>query len=150
LTAPADGAHALASVRLHFRDPAEGNLERVQEVVARYQVTADPMAVAEHQNARTQTIAAVFEAGKAAVEAAQQVNSGQFDAADQQLAVAEAKLRDTAARAQSTQEKQRAMAAASTMAQARTQARAAAAKPAPARRADVLEMNSTGMKAMGF
>lgn len=150
VTAPAEGTHALASVRLHFRDPTEGNLERVQEVVARFQVTGDPMAVAAHQNARTQTIAAVFEAGKAAVDAAQQVNAGQFEAADQQLAVAEAKLRQTAAQAQSAKDKKRAMDAANAMASTRSQARKAAAKPAPARRNDVLEMNSAGMKAMGF
>jgi Ca-activated chloride channel family protein len=150
ITAPADGTHALASVRLHFRDPTEGNLERVQEVVARYQVTSDPAAIAQHQNARTQTIAAVMEAGKAAVDAAQQVNTGDFAGADQKLAAAEAKLRDTAARAQSAPEKKKAMAAAQTVAQARTQARAAAAKPAAARRSDALEMNSSGMKAMGY
>ena len=150
LTAPAEGTHALASVRLHFRDPGDGNLERVQEVVARYQVTGDPMAIASHQNARTQTIAAVFEAGKAAVDAAQQVNAGQFEAADKQLAAAETRLRETAAQTKSEPEKKRAMAAASTMATVRTQARAAAAKPAPARRKDALDMNSSGMKEMGF
>jgi Ca-activated chloride channel family protein len=150
VTAPPEGTHALASVRLHFRDPGEGNLERVQEVIARYQVTSDAQVVASRQNARTQTIAAMMDAGKAAVEAAQQVNTGNFAAAEQQLAAAEAKLRDTAARARSAEEKERAVAAASVMAQQRGAARAAAAKPKAAQRADALEMNSTGMKAMGF
>jgi len=150
MTAPAEGSHALASVRLHFRDPVEGNLERVQEVVARYQVTSDAKQVASSQHARTQTIAAVMDAGKAAVDAAQQVNAGDFDAAEKKLAQAEAKLRETATRARSKDEQQRAIAAASTMAQQRSAARAAAAKPAPARRMDALEMNSAGMKAMGF
>jgi Ca-activated chloride channel family protein len=150
VTAPAEGTHALASVRLHFRDPAEGNLERVQEVIARYQVTADPQVVASRQNARTQTIAAMMDAGKAAVDAAQQVNSGNFAAAEQQLAVAESKLRDTASRARSADEKARATAAATVMAQQRSAARAAAAKPKAAQRADALEMNSAGMKAMGY
>src|SRR5262249_13691636 len=36
-----EAGHALASVRLHFHDPADGGVERVQEVVARYQVTTD-------------------------------------------------------------------------------------------------------------
>lgn len=150
LNAPAEGSHALASVRLHFRDPSEGNLERVQEVVARFQVTGDAQQVATTQNARTQTIAAVMDAGKAAVDAAQQLNAGDFEAADKKLAEAETKLRATAAQARSEKEKQRAIAAASTMSQQRSAVRAAAAKPAPARRMDALDMNSTGMKAMGF
>src|SRR5262249_12088553 len=36
--AAGEGGRALASVRLRFRDPGDGGLERVQEVVARYQV----------------------------------------------------------------------------------------------------------------
>ena len=36
-----EGGRALASVRLHFHDPADGGVERVQEVVARFQVTSD-------------------------------------------------------------------------------------------------------------
>lgn len=150
LTAPDEGSHPLASVRLHFRDPSDGNLERVQEIVARYTVTADPTAVAAHRNEKTQTIAAVLEAGKATVDAAQQLNAGDFAAAEQKLAAAEARLRDTASKAQTVKEKQRAMDAAGTIAQARQTARAAAAAPAPARRMDALEMNNAGMKAMGY
>src|SRR6185503_15178687 len=45
VTASGQGAHPVASVRLHSRDPAEGNLERVQEVVARCEVTNDRLAV---------------------------------------------------------------------------------------------------------
>lgn len=150
LTAPSDGKHALASVRLHFRDPADGNLERVQEVVARYEVTPDAQRVAASQNARTMTIAAMMDAGQATVEAAQQVNSGDFEAADKKLAQAEEKLKATAAQARSKDEQQRAIAAAATVSKQRAAARGAAAKPAPARRNDVLEMNQSGMKAMGF
>ena len=34
-------SRSLASVRLHFRDPADGDLERIQEVVARTQLSSD-------------------------------------------------------------------------------------------------------------
>ncbi|AKT41579.1 vWA domain-containing protein [Chondromyces crocatus] len=150
LQAPSEGAHALASVRLHFRDPGEGNLERVQEIVARYQVTPDTRLVAAHQNARTQTIAAMMDAGQAAVDAAQQLNTGDFEAADKVLAVAEKKLKDTAAKATSKNEQERALAAAASVSKQRTTTRAAAAAPAPARRATVLEMNGAGMQQMGY
>ncbi|EYF03628.1 vWA domain-containing protein [Chondromyces apiculatus] len=150
LDAPANGAHPLASVRLHFRDAADGNLERVQEVVARYQVTPDTAVVSAHQNARTQTIAAMMDAGQATVEAAQQVNAGDFEAADQKLAVAEKKLQETASRARSKDEQQRALAAAAVMSKQRSTTRAAAAAPAPARRARALEMNGAGMQQMGY
>lgn len=150
LSAPSEGKHALASVRLHFRDPGDGNLERVQEVVARYEVTPDAQRVAASQNARTMTIAAMMDAGQATVEAAQQVNAGDFDAADRKLAQAEEKLKATAAQSRSKDEQQRAIAAAATVSKQRAAARGAAAKPAPARRNDVLEMNQAGMKSMGF
>lgn len=150
VTAPDEGTHALASVRLHFRDPANGNLDRVQEVVARYDVTSDPSAVASHQNEKTQTIAAVLEAGRVTVNAAQQVNKGDFEAAERQLAAAEARLRDQAVHAQSAKEKSRAIAAATSVATARQTAQRAAAAPAPMRRMDALKMNSAGMVQMGY
>jgi Ca-activated chloride channel family protein len=53
------GSQPLASVRLFFRDTAEQGLSRVQEVVARYQVTDQPTIVAQHENDRAKTIAAV-------------------------------------------------------------------------------------------
>ncbi|HEU4535253.1 MAG TPA: VWA domain-containing protein, partial [Polyangiaceae bacterium] len=44
--APPGGAPAaLASVRFHFRDSADGGLERVHEVVTRYRVSDDPTVV---------------------------------------------------------------------------------------------------------
>ncbi|WP_438006352.1 VWA domain-containing protein [Sorangium sp. So ce321] len=142
VAAPAAGSHPLASVRLHFRDPENGNVPRVQEVVARYDVTSDAALVAARQNEKTQTIAAVIETGMAQLEAAQDVNSGNFGAAEAKLAVAEERLRQQAARAQSAKEKGRAADAAAAVASARKTARAAAAAPPSARRMDALEMNS--------
>src|SRR5262249_43164601 len=62
VTASAEGTQSVASVRLHFRDPAEGNLERVQEVVVRCQVTNDRVAVEQHANEKTRAILATTEA----------------------------------------------------------------------------------------
>ncbi len=154
VTDAADGERPLASVRLHFRDPAEGNLERVQEVVAHYQVTRDALAVEQHQNSRTRAIMAVQEAAQLSSRAAQEISAGQFDAADKQLAAAEQRLQDSAKKVADARERDRIMAAAANVSQARRSAGAAAAAPPAARpskaRASSLELNSQAMDAMGF
>lgn len=147
------GARALASVRLRFRDPVDGGLERVQEVVARYQATGDRALVEAHVNDRTRTIAASQQAAQITIAAAQQINDGRYDAADQQLAQAEAQLRAAASRAKNEGERQRVMAQATTVAKARASVKAdAAAPPAarPAPRARALEVNAAGMHSAGF
>ncbi|HEU4405828.1 MAG TPA: VWA domain-containing protein [Polyangiaceae bacterium] len=141
---------ALASVRLHFRDSAEGGLERVHEVVTRYRWSDDPAAVGASTNGKVQTIAAALESGQAAVEAARRMNEGDFRAAEQKLAEAEARMRDRAARATSADEKKRANTIASSMAQARTTARAAAAAPPAGRRSSALRVNDAAMDTMGY
>ncbi|WP_437733140.1 vWA domain-containing protein [Sorangium sp. So ce1335] len=141
VTAPSAGSHPLASVRLHFRDPENGNIPRVQEVVARYDVTSDPALVAAHPNEKTQTLAAVIETGMAQLDAAQDVSSGNFSAAEAKLAAAEERLRQQAARARSAPEKERAAGAADVVASARKTARGAAAAPPAARRMEALKMN---------
>jgi Ca-activated chloride channel family protein len=153
-SAASDGTHPLASVRLHFADPSEGNLARVQEIVARYTVTGDRGQLERHANARTQGIIAVQEAGKLAVQAAQRVNEGSFDMADKDLAAAEVKLKETAKQMKSEPERKRVEAAAASMATARKSAQAAAAAPPSAKpaakRASALDVNASGMKAMGY
>lgn len=141
---------ALASVRLHFRDSSEGGLERVHEVVTRYRVSDDPSAVSASLNSKVQTIAATLESGQAAVEAAQRMNDGDFQAAEQKLAEAEARMRDRAARATTADEKKRATAVASSMAEARSVARAAPAAPPAARRSGALRVNDKAMDALGY
>jgi Ca-activated chloride channel homolog len=154
ITPAGDGSRPLASVRLHFRDPADGNLERVQEVVARYQVTTDPGAVEKHANETTRTIAAVQQAGQMAIAAAQDVSEGRFRDADKSLEMAEAHLRDMAVHAVDEDARKRAVAAASTMTHARASARAAAVAPAAAapaaRREKALEMNADAMQGLGY
>ncbi|WP_235880029.1 vWA domain-containing protein [Polyangium aurulentum] len=144
------GAHPLASVRLHFRDPSDGGIERVQEVVARYEMTDDATAVASRENARTRSIAAVQEAAQIAIAAAQDVNRGDFKAADAALAQAEERLASAASSVRDESEKKRVMAAAQTMTKARRSAAAASAAPAPARRAISLDINSDAMHEAGF
>jgi Ca-activated chloride channel family protein len=146
----ADATRALASVRLRFNDPADSGLERVQEVVARYQVTTDPARVEAAANGRTRSIAATLQAGQYAIAAAQQVNDGRFDAAEKQLADAEAKLQRAAARAKDETDKRRVLAAASQIGKARAAVKADAAAPAPAKRARALELNHQGMDLAGY
>ena len=151
LTESASGAQrALASVRLQFHDPAENDVERVQEVLARATVSDDPVAVASHANAKTHAMMAMVEAAKTEIQAAQDVGSGNFMQAEQSLAVAQKGLLDEAAKTKDDDARKKLTVAAATVGVARARA-AAAPKAAPAKmREDVLEMNSAGMKAMGY
>jgi Ca-activated chloride channel homolog len=148
------GAQPLASVRLFFRDTAEQGLSRVQEVVARYEVTDQPTVVAQHENDRAKTIAAVHEAAEVAIAAAQDVSAGRFDDADASFARAQERLASTAANVRDAKEKERVLALVKQVQSARTSSRAAAAAPpaaAPAaRRAKALEMNDAFMGAAGY
>ena len=154
VSAEADGSHPLASVRLHFRDPSDGNLERVQETVARYSVTHDVSMIALHQNARTREIVAVNEASKLADAAAEKASKGDVDKAAQDLAKAEEKLLAQAKLAKDDSERQRITASVSNISKARKATEAAAAAPAAARpaaaRAASLEANQASMKNAGF
>jgi Ca-activated chloride channel family protein len=144
------GPKPIASVRLHFRDPTEGDLERVQEVVARVQSTFDGAAVASHANARTRSIIAVQDAAKLQISAAQSVNQGQFDKADDSLAVAEKKLVEEARSSRDERDRERLTRAAAGIASARATTHAAASAPAPVRREDALKLNSAGMSGLGY
>ena len=150
VSAALGGARTLASVRLHFHDPAEGDLDRVQEVVARIQTTNDPAGVASHANTRTRAIVAMQQASKLEIEAAERVNQGQFGAADERLATAEAALRKGAAEAKDDREKQRLAQAATGVSHARAATKAAAAAPAPMQRDQALRLNGAGMKDAGY
>ena len=153
VTAPTDGAHPLASVRFHFRDPADGNLDRVQEVVARYQVTSERIAIEQHLNAKTQTIVTTQEASRAAFAAADSLNKGSYESAEKDLAIAETKLRASAVTASTAADKTRVLVAASKIADVRQQNRAAAAAPPASRpkmRAPALDVNAAAARASGF
>ena len=103
LTEAASGTQrALASVRLQFHDPAENDVERVQEVLARATTSDDPVAVASHANAKTHAMIAMVQAAQTQVQAAQDVGSGNFVQAETQLAAAEKGLLEEAAKQRTT------------------------------------------------
>jgi Ca-activated chloride channel family protein len=141
---------ALASVRLKFHDPAENDVERVQEVLARASTSNDPTAVAEHANAKTHAMIAMLDAAKTEIAASQDLGSGNFQQAEQRLAVAEKALREEALRTKDDESRKKLDKAATVVATARAHAAAAPAAPAASVRSDVLEMNSAGMKAAGY
>lgn len=154
VTASMDGSHPLASVRLHFRDPSDGNVERVQETVARYQLTRDASEIASHENARTREIVAVAEANKLAAAAAEEAAKGDVDRAAKDLAKAEEKLLAQARAARDEAERKRITASATNIGKARKATEAAAAAPPAARpaaaRAAALESNQAGMRNRGY
>lgn len=154
LSTPEAGSHPVASVRLLFHDPAENNLERVQEAVARFDVVNDPTLAAQRLNQRAQSVLAMIEAGRATEIAAQSINADNFDEAERALAATEQKLRNQAAAATSAADKARLESSASRVGRARAGAAKAAATPAPARpmekRKQALEANDAAMDLQGF
>ncbi|MEO6574339.1 MAG: VWA domain-containing protein [Polyangiaceae bacterium] len=140
----------LASVRLHFRDPGEGDLERVQEVVAHVAWTSDASVVASHSNAKTKSIMAVQEAAKMEMQAAQQVNRGQFGEADKQLAAAQRKLDDEASATKDSSQRARLTAQSQGIVSARAATKAASAAPAAVQMNEAKKLNQSGMSEMGF
>jgi Ca-activated chloride channel family protein len=153
-TQAVEGQTPIASARLHFRDPAEGGLSRIQEVVVRGQLTTDAALMSRHKNPEAQAIFAMHEASTIASRARQQVASGDFDHADVELARAEETLRKRAEHAKSKRDRSRMMKAAQSIAKNRRAVRAAkkappAARPAAAR-ASSLELNDAAMDMQGL
>jgi Ca-activated chloride channel family protein len=142
---------AIASVRLTFRDPAENDVQRVQEVLARASTSDDPVAVADHANPTTHAMVATLEAATVELRAAQDMGAGNYQQAQTQLAAVEQNLRAASARAKDQPAKRKLDEAAQTVATALKHASSAAAAPPapPAARQDVLEMNRDAMKALG-
>jgi len=141
---------SLASVRLRFRDAAEGDLERVQEVVARTQLTGDEGAVARAVSSRTKAIVAIMDASKTQMAAAQRINDGDFVDAEKELAKAERTLTAQAQVVTAPAERKRLEIAASKVASARAATRAMPSAPKAAQREGALQMNADAMRAAGF
>lgn len=154
VTAPAEGAHAMASVRLHFADPAENNLERVQEAVARYEVTNDTSRVASTRDERAGSIFAMAEASRATREAGERIDGDRFAEAEADLAKVEQRLAQQQAVAKDAKQKQRLADNQAMVAQARASAAGAARAPAAAKpaakRAAKLEANDAYMDSAGY
>ncbi len=143
-------SRALASVRLHFRDPDDGDLPRIQEVVARASFSNDSTSVAKSENAKTKSIAAVMDASKLELGASQSAGQGQFAAADKQLEQAQLALETRAKATSDESERTRLVAVARKVAGARAQVQAAPSAPAASQRNVTLELNAAGMHDSGF
>jgi Ca-activated chloride channel homolog len=140
----------LASVRLRFKDSADGDLERIHEAVARASMSDDAGAVARSANARTQAIAAITSAARTQLTAAQHINDGSFVDADKELAKAEATLVAQARIVTSAPEKKRLEAAAGRVATARAATKAMPSAAPAARREGALKLNADAMHDSGF
>jgi Ca-activated chloride channel family protein len=143
-------SRSLASVRLRFRDSTEGDLERIQEVVARTQLSSDENAVAQSVSSRTKAIIAIMDASKTELSAAQSINDGNFVDADKELERAQRTLTAQAAVVTAPAEKKRLEVAATKVATVRAAARAMPSKPKADQRAGALELNADAMHAAGF
>ena len=149
-----EGKRPLVSVRLHFRDPADGGLQRVQEAVVRSEVTTDPTLVAAHQNTSVLALVTTAEAAQMTVAARDQVSAGSFDDADAQLALAQQRFEEAGRLAANAKDKRRMADAARGVSEQRRHVQAAAsaapaARPAMQREA-ALEANDFAMDAFGF
>ena len=140
----------LASVRLRFRDASDGDLERIQEVVARTQLTGDEAGIARTMNSRTKAIMAINESSRFQLAASQQITSGDFGNADRELERAQKALQAQASVVQSAPEKKRLEQAAGEIASARAATKPMAAAPKAVQRDHALKMNAKAMHDAGF
>lgn len=149
-----EGKKAIVSARLHFTDPSDGGVARVQEVVVRGELTSDPKLVASHQNANVQAILAMQDAASLTLAARANIDAGNWDDADMELAKAEQALRQRAQHAKSKKERKRMSSAAEGIASSRRSVKKAAQAPpsaAPAaRRSESLKLNDQAMDAYGL
>ena len=141
---------SLASVRLRFRDANEGDLERIQEVVARTQLSSDDAAIARSVSSRTKAIVAIMDASKTQMQAAQRINDGNFIDADKELERAQQTLSAQARVVTAPAEKKRLEVAAGKVATARAAARAMPSAPKAVQRDSALKLNADAMQSQGF
>lgn len=153
LRAPESGSHPIASVRLVFSDPTEGNLERIQETVARFDVVNDPSVATSRKNSKAQGVLAMVDASKSTESAAVALNDDNFDEADRQLAMTEKNLRSAAQTATTKADRERLEESAQRVGRARAGAAGVAAAPAPAKaaakRKAALETNDAALDFSG-
>lgn len=146
-----EGERPLVSVRLHFRDPSQAGVARVQERIVSATVTDDPTLVAEHENPRTQAIIAMRETAMLTLAAAQKANAGRLDGAEEDLAFAEQRLRRQAKSTKSKRERKRMTQQADRLSEARSGIKAAAGASGSGRatrsRKTALDLNDAAMDA---
>ncbi len=154
VNAPAEGSHALASVRLSFADPSDGNVPRIQETIARFEVTRDAAVFAAKKNLKAQGVMTMLAFSESTKAAAMDFERDDFAAADKRLAQAEEGLRMMAAQSTNEGERKRFEQSVKKVQSARGSGAAAAAAPAPAKaaakRKSSLETNDAAMDLNGF
>ncbi|HET6583338.1 MAG TPA: VWA domain-containing protein [Nannocystaceae bacterium] len=150
----ADDHRALASLRLHFRDPSNDGVARVHERVVEASLTDDTELVAAHENDRTQSIIALREAAVLTGNASHRANEGDLAVADAELERAEQTLRERAHRSKDHVEKQKMVKSAERVSRTRAKMKAASSAPAAQRksagRSAALEANDANMAFDGF
>jgi Ca-activated chloride channel family protein len=134
------GERGLLTVRLHYRDTRSAG--RVQEVVARVEPVQDAALVEARANGRAHAIAAVYEANRLKIQAAQQLSRGDAGGAEQQLGRAADILQHVAASTKDASAKKRLEHEATVARSQQTSAKAAAAAPPPVQREQALEINA--------
>lgn len=151
---PELGEHALASVRLRFRDPSADGVERVQESLVRATVTEDPKLVAQHEHDRAQAIIAMREAAMLAANASRLANDGDLALASKDLERAEQELRERASHFTDEKKRKQVLSNADELGRSKRKMQDAAKAPAPVRakagRAAALEANDASMAFDGF
>lgn len=152
--AESEGSRVLASVRLHFRDPSQDGVPRVQEQVLRATLTSDASLVTAHENHRTKSLLAQREATTFAQLASARANAGDFDAADEELERAEKKLAEQAKLAPTRAERVRAEESQRRIAHTRKDLKKAKSAPRPAAaaagRKAALDLNDAAMESLGY
>jgi Ca-activated chloride channel homolog len=148
------GERALLSVRLHYTDPRDGGLSRVQETVVRCTITDDDDRVAQSANPRARAIVSSFHAADLTERASREANSGNLDEADGLLAQAETELQGSAAQAAPPAARKRMADSAHRVGAARQDLSRARSAPAPARaaagRSNSLRLNDAAMDLYGY
>ena len=151
---PAEGSHALASVRLSFADPADGNVSRIQETIARFDATRDAGVFASKKNLKAQGVMAMLAFSESTKAAAADFERDDFAGADKRLAQAEEGLRMMVEQSTTEGERKRFQQSVKKVQTARGSGAAAAAAPAPAKaaakRKSSLETNDAAMDLKGF
>jgi Ca-activated chloride channel family protein len=143
----AAGARGLVSVRLHYR--SVGGAGHVQEVAARAEPVADASIVRARANGRAHAIAAVYEANRAKIQAAQELTRGDAQAAEQRLEHAAEVLVQEASVAIDAPTKQRLEREAEQTRRQQKATKAAAKAPASVQRGQALELNAPAASPMG-
>jgi Ca-activated chloride channel family protein len=142
----AAGPRGLVTAALHYR---AGDAGHVQEVVASAESVGDAAIVRARANGRAQAVAAVYEANRLKLQAAQQLTRGDARAAEQQLGRAADALVQQAASTSDASAKRRLQVEADLARRQQVTVKAAAAAPPMEQRSRALEINAPAASPAG-